>query len=176
MARLMSSSAWPDTPQPCRKRAAPRPGRSALNPPTSNLPALRFIGQFTALSAVRICRFCQPAATKQEHATALLQTLLAGGEKSQTEIEHIVQAAGISPSTLRRAAKTPGIKSQQREGHWWWRLASVWPWERPDDHVRWPRNEGLPLHRGREGRGVERERSVFDHLTVYVIDFSTVLR
>jgi len=68
--------------------------------------------------------------TRLADAEAFLWEFLTGGMKKALEVEHAATAAGISKSTLRRAAEVIGVmkwKDTRHNAPWYWRLPDSQP-------------------------------------------------
>lgn len=63
----------------------------------------------------------------RQRAKTFLKTLLAGGEKTATEVETAAEEADIAPATLNRTKKAAGVRSVKTKTGWVWRLHTSQP-------------------------------------------------
>ena len=60
--------------------------------------------------------------TKKQAAMDFLESLLSGGQMSQTEIMELAERKSIAEKTLRNAKEALGIKSKRENNQWYWSL------------------------------------------------------
>ena len=60
--------------------------------------------------------------TKKQAAMDFLESLLSGGQMSQTEIMELAERRNIAEKTLRNAKETLGVKSKRENNQWYWSL------------------------------------------------------
>ena len=60
--------------------------------------------------------------TKKQAVMDFLESLLSGGQMSQTEIMELAERKSIAEKTLRNAKEALGIKSKRENNQWYWSL------------------------------------------------------
>lgn len=136
----------------------------------------------TNSTADDLCAQDKPrTARKTSDAEEVIRRLLADGQfHRQREVEEAATVAGISEKTSKRAKKSMGVTSRQREREWWWQLPPQEDKGGVSDPVApWPPEADAPLTsidnrylEEPEGHGVIGPHKPLEgHLTADVADF-----
>ena len=104
----------------CQTKSSLAPEAKAVAFRLSEENGFEWVGKYVVTADVLLSGTAK--GTKKQAAMDFLESLLSGGQMSQTEIMELAERRNIAEKTLRNAKETLGVKSKRENNQWYWSL------------------------------------------------------
>lgn len=104
----------------CRTKSSRTPEAKAVAFRLSEENVFEWVGEYDVTADDLLSGTAK--GTKKQAAMDFLESLLSGGQMSQTEIMELAERKSIAEKTLRNAKEALGIKSKRENNQWYWSL------------------------------------------------------
>ena len=110
----------PETRVVCQTKSSLAPEAKAVAFRLSKKNGFEWVGEYDVTADDLLSGTAK--GTKKQAAMDFLESLLSGGQMSQTEIMELAERKSIAEKTLRNAKEALGIKSKRENNQWYWSL------------------------------------------------------